>query len=130
MVKFLFCSKMTTLLTVELRFGAFFLDSQNLTMVKFWVNCWFFSQPRAERSKTEQDTSKTRRARTSCPLSKALITPCRDEISKRIIPRLRCPNAKQTALCVRKPEGAYLCVRDRGLPQRNAVLRSGFSVLQ
>ena len=36
MVKFLFCLKMPTLLTVELRFGAVFLDLQNLTMVKFW----------------------------------------------------------------------------------------------
>ena len=39
-------------------------------------------------AKTEQDASKTRRrehpAGTSCPLSKALTMPCRDEMSKRI----------------------------------------------
>ena len=35
MVKFLFCPKMPTLLTVELRFWGDFLGFQNLTMVKF-----------------------------------------------------------------------------------------------
>ena len=36
MVKFLFCLKMPTLLTVELGFRGNFLGFQNLTMVKFW----------------------------------------------------------------------------------------------
>ena len=36
MVKFLFCLKIPTLLTVELRVGGYFLLFQNLTMVKFW----------------------------------------------------------------------------------------------
>ncbi|MBQ3221965.1 MAG: hypothetical protein IJB34_08425, partial [Clostridia bacterium] len=34
--KFLFCLKMMTLLTVELRFWGSFYVFQNLTMVKFW----------------------------------------------------------------------------------------------
>ena len=37
MVKFLFCLKMPTLLTVELRFRGDFYVFQNLTMVKFWI---------------------------------------------------------------------------------------------
>ena len=44
---------------------------------------------------------KTRRARTSCPLNKALLMPCRDEMSKRICTRLRCPSTKHTKLCAR-----------------------------
>ena len=36
MVKFLFCLKTVTLLTVELCFWGNFLSFQNLTMVKFW----------------------------------------------------------------------------------------------
>jgi len=44
---------------------------------------------------------KTRRARTSCPLNKALSMPCRDEMSKRICTRLRCPSTKHTTLCAR-----------------------------